>query len=225
MRFNLMKRKFLTEKELKRVGPGSPYYVEKGTYLTPLAQEVARQRNNAIIECESLDEIRSFRANNKILSIAANSQGGILKGSLISLVKDIGYLVYDCGTSNDDSSDYARSVLEVLTLIQTGKAGSGILVDSDGIGSCVIANKACGIRAAHCYDRATAAKSRESHNSNLLVLAAPLLDRDLGNLIVTTWLETPFLEKNNQITLIEQVEKKLSQQTIVAVPGDCSCAL
>ena len=150
MRFNLMKRKFLTEKELKRVGPGSPYYVEKGTYLTPLAQEVARQRNNAIIECESLDEIRSFRANNKILSIAANSQGGILKGSLISLVKDIGYLVYDCGTSNDDSSDYARSVLEVLTLIQTGKAGSGILVDSDGIGSCVIANKACGSRAAHC---------------------------------------------------------------------------
>ena len=49
MRFNLMKRKFLTEKELKRVSPGSPYYVEKGTYLTPLAQEVARQRNNAII--------------------------------------------------------------------------------------------------------------------------------------------------------------------------------
>ena len=225
MRFNLMKRKFLTEKELKRVRPGSPYYVEKGTYLTPLAQEVARQRNNAIIECESLDEIRRFKANNKILSIAANSHGGILKEGLISLVKDIGYLVYDCGTSNDDSSDYSRSVLEVLTLIQTGKSGSGILLDSDGIGSCVIANKACGIRAAHCYDRATAAKSRESYNSNLLVLAAPLLDRDLGNLIVTTWLDTPFLENNNQITLIDQVEKKLSQQTIVAVPGDCSCAL
>ena len=79
MRFNLMKRKFLTEKELKRVSPGSPYYVEKGTYLTPLAQEVARQRNNAIIECESLDAVRSFRANNKILSIAANSHEELLR--------------------------------------------------------------------------------------------------------------------------------------------------
>lgn len=225
MWFNLMKRKFLTENELKRVSPGSPYYVEKGTYLTPLAQDVARQRNNPIIECESLDEIKSLRTNNKTLAIAANSHGRILKESVMSLVKDIGYLVYNCGTSNDDSVDYPDSVLEVLTLIQTGKAGSGILVDSDGIGSCVIANKVCGIRAAHCYDRTTATSSREDHNTNLLVLAAPLLDLDLANLIVTTWLDTPFSEKNHQTTLIEQVEKKLSQQTVVAIPGDCSSAL
>ncbi|MDE2962362.1 MAG: hypothetical protein OXU26_00465, partial [Acidobacteriota bacterium] len=63
--------------------------------------------------------------------------------------------------------------------------------------------------------------------ANLLVLADPGLDADLAATLVTTWLSAAFARSrhNREISLLEEVEKKYLRETIVAVPGDCSCAL
>jgi ribose 5-phosphate isomerase B len=54
------------------------------------------------------------------------------------------------------------------------------------------ANKVQGVRAALCYDYATAFNSREHNNANLLTLGAGLIGPSLAKQIVTTFLETPF---------------------------------
>ena len=220
-----MKRTFLTEKELRNLAPGSPCYVVKGTCFTPLALEFAAQRGNAIIECDTPEEIQSLKAFDKRLALGAAPSQRELERKTRSLLQENGYLVCECGAGS--SPDEPGNVLGVVQLIQSGQVCSGIWVDEDGIGSTILANKCPGIRAVHCWDRQTARISRERHGANLLVLADPGLDADLAAMVVTTWLSAAFAGAGHspEISLLEEVEKKNLRETIVAVPGDCSCAL
>jgi ribose 5-phosphate isomerase B len=43
-----------------------------------------------------------------------------------------------------------------------------------------------------CYDQATAVKSREHNDANVLTLGAGLIGPALARQIVKTWLDTPF---------------------------------
>ena len=220
-----MRRTFLTEKELRNLAPGSPCYVVKGTCLTPLALEFAAQRGNAIIECDTPEEIQRLKAFDKRLALGAAPSQRELGRKIRNLLQENGYLVCECGARS--SPDEPGNVLGVVQLVQSGQVCSGIWVDEDGIGSTILANKCPGIRAVHCWDRQTARISRERHGANLLVLADPGLDADLAAMVVTTWLSAAFARAGHspEITLLEEVEKKNLRETIVAVPGDCSCAL
>jgi len=53
-------------------------------------------------------------------------------------------------------------------------------------------NKVPGVRAAMCYDYATAYNSREHNNANLLTLGAGLIGSSLAKQILGTFLETEF---------------------------------
>jgi ribose 5-phosphate isomerase B len=80
----------------------------------------------------------------------------------------------------------------VAEQVSRGQAWRGIIIDGAGIGSCMAANKVTGVRAAMCYDYATAFNSREHNNANVLTLGAGLIGANLARQIVTTFLETPF---------------------------------
>jgi len=54
------------------------------------------------------------------------------------------------------------------------------------------ANKVPGVRAAMCYDFATANNSREHNNANILTLGAGLIGTNLAKQITDTFLETEF---------------------------------
>jgi ribose 5-phosphate isomerase B len=54
------------------------------------------------------------------------------------------------------------------------------------------ANKVPGVRAAMCYDQATAINSRDHNNANVLTLGAGLIGLSLAKQIVKVWLETDF---------------------------------
>jgi ribose 5-phosphate isomerase B len=54
------------------------------------------------------------------------------------------------------------------------------------------ANKVPGIRAALCYDYATAVNSREHNDANVLTLGAGLIGINLAKQILNTWLATEF---------------------------------
>ncbi|HEY9121611.1 MAG TPA: RpiB/LacA/LacB family sugar-phosphate isomerase, partial [Brevefilum sp.] len=53
-------------------------------------------------------------------------------------------------------------------------------------------NKVPGVRAAMCYDYATAVNSREHNNANVLTLGAGLIGINLAKQILHTWLTTEF---------------------------------
>lgn len=220
-----MKRSFLTERELRNIAPGSPCYVVKGTRFTPLALEFAAQRGNTIVECDTPEEIQRLKAFDKRLALGAAPSQRELGRKVRSLLQENGYLVCECGAEN--SPDDPDNVLGVANLVQSGQVCSGIWLDEDGMGSTILANKCPGIRAVHCCDRQAARISRERHGANLLVLADPGLDADLAAMLVTTWLSAAFARARHsrETSLLEEVEKKYLRETIVAVPGDCSCAL
>jgi ribose 5-phosphate isomerase B len=54
------------------------------------------------------------------------------------------------------------------------------------------ANKVPGVRAALCYDQATAMNSREHNDANVLTLGAGLIGPALARQIAETWLKTDF---------------------------------
>lgn len=222
-----MSKPVLTEAEVKQLEVGSPCYVLKGTLITALARELAASRQNEIIECSTKDELAGLKSSNRRIALGADHGGYALKQQLKVFLQDAGYQVLDCGAHSQEAVDYPDLALKVAIAVKTGQALLGIMVDGVGTGSCMVANKVPGIRAAHCYDRLTARNSREHNDANVLTLGGQVLLPDQAALIVSTWLNTAFAGGRHQrrVSKIEQVEQQFLKNTVAAVAGDCSCAL
>lgn len=128
----------------------------------------------------------------KTIAIGADHGGFDMKEDLKKLLEKEGYKVADCGTFSKDAVDYPDLAYAVAKMVADGSAWRGIVVDGAGIGSCMAANKVRGVRAALCYDYATAVNSREHNDANVLTLGAGLIGPNLARQIVSTWLKTEF---------------------------------
>ena len=126
------------------------------------------------------------------IAIAADHGGYPLKEILKAYLQKQGYQVDDCGTHSPEPVDYPDFAYAVAKKVSDGEAWRGIIIDGAGIGSCMVANKVPGVRAAMCYDHATALNSREHNNANVLTLGAGMIEPALARQIVLTWLNTNF---------------------------------
>lgn len=128
----------------------------------------------------------------RTVAIGTDHGGVDLKEILKQTLIDGGYAVIDCGTHTKESVDYPDIALSVAELVASGKAWRGVIIDGAGIGSCMTANKVPGVRAALCYDYASAINSREHNNANVLTLGAGLIGINLAKGILQAWLTTEF---------------------------------
>ena len=108
-------------------------------------------------------ETATMTAPEKTIAIGADHGGVQLKETLKKFLAKSGYSVIDCGTDSTDSVDYPDFARAVAEQVAGRHVWRGIMIDGAGIGSCMAANKVPGVRAAMCYDHATAFNSRE-HN-------------------------------------------------------------
>lgn len=145
----------------------------------------------------------------KAVAIGADHGGFELKEALKKYLAELGYEVVDCGTNSKEAVDYPDFAYAVAQMVAQGKVFRGIMIDGAGIGSCMAANKVPGVRAAMCYDHATAVNSREHNDANLLTLGAGLIGENLARQIVKTWLETEFGGGRHarRVDKIVQIEK------------------
>ncbi|HQM55440.1 MAG TPA: RpiB/LacA/LacB family sugar-phosphate isomerase, partial [Anaerolineaceae bacterium] len=116
----------------------------------------------------------------------------------------------DCGTNTSDPVDYPDIALAVALQVAQGAAWRGVVIDGAGIGSCIAANKVPGVRAALCYDYATAVNSREHNDANVLTLGAGLIGVNLAKQVLKTWLTTEFGGDRHarRVDKIMEIEKK-----------------
>ena len=144
------------------------------------------------------------------IALAADHGGYSLKENLKPYLQEQGYQVDDCGTHSPESVDYPDFAYAVARKVSEGEAWRGIIIDGAGIGSCMVANKVRGVRAAMCYDHATAVNSREHNNANVLTLGAGMIEPSLARQIVLTWLNTTFGGGRHarRVDKIMDVEKK-----------------
>jgi ribose 5-phosphate isomerase B len=145
---------------------------------------------DASMLAENMGEV--LPQQNRRIAIAADHGGYSMKEDLKPFLQKQGYQVDDCGTHSSESVDYPDFAYAVAIKVSTGEAWRGIIIDGAGIGSCMVANKVHGVRAAMCYDHATALNSREHNNANVLTLGAGMIDKKLARQIVMTWLNTKF---------------------------------
>jgi len=137
-------------------------------------------------------EIPKAEKKIRVVAIGTDHGGVDLKEILKKDLIENGYEVIDVGTHTKDSVDYPDIAFSVAQLVAEGKAWRGVVIDGAGIGSCMAANKVPGVRAALCYDYATAVNSREHNNANVLTLGAGLIGINLAKQILNTWLTTEF---------------------------------
>ena len=126
------------------------------------------------------------------VAIGADHGGFRLKERIAADLRERGFEVRDCGTDSTESVDYPDFAHDVARVVTDGGCRFGIIVDGAGIGSCMVANKVPGVRAATCWDVSSARNSREHNHANVLVLGAGLIGENLALEIVQAWLETPW---------------------------------
>ena len=149
-------------------------------------------RVESLVNSAPAPAIKTSPAERNTVAIGADHGGYPLKEVLKVFLEEKGYQVIDCGTGSTDAVDYPDFARAVAQQVAEGKAWRGIMIDGAGIGSCMAANKVPGVRAAMCYDHATASNSREHNNANLLTLGAGLIGANLAKQITATFLETEF---------------------------------
>jgi len=147
------------------------------------------------------------------VALGADHGGFALKESLKTYLTELGYQVVDCGTHSAEPVDYPDLAYAVARLVSSGEAWRGIVVDGAGIGSAMAANKVPGVRAALCYDHATALNSREHNDANVLTLGAGLIGPNLARQIAETWLSTAFGGGRHQrrVDKIMEIEQRFSK--------------
>jgi ribose 5-phosphate isomerase B len=188
-------RSTVTEADVLSAPIGGRLSVPAKAMITPLARDTALERRVTLVREPDIGAERTPPTSAKglrVVALGADHGGYTMKEDLKRYLGELGYDILDCGTHSTASVDYPDFAYAVAKSVSEGRAWRGIMVDGAGIGSCMAANKVPGVRAAMCYDHATAANSREHNDANVLTLGGMLLGPNLARQIVKTWLETDF---------------------------------
>ena len=183
-----------------------------GTVITPSARDLAAERGVKIAALPA-DQIHSLAAPEKTVAIGADHGGFQMKQQLKPLIEELGLSIRDVGVNEETPADYPDIALQVAELVAAGIAARGVIVDGAGIGSAMAANKVPGVRAALCYDRASARNSREHNDSNVLTLGGRLLTGTQAEEVLRVWLGTKFAGGRHaaRVEKITQIERKYSK--------------
>jgi ribose 5-phosphate isomerase B len=145
--------------------------------------------------------------------LGADHGGFELKEGVKVFLRQRGYQVSDYGCYSKDSVDYPDIACLVAEAVSTGTDTVGVMIDTIGIASAMVANKVSGVRAACCWNIFTAKSSREHNNANLLTLGGGVMGLALAQEIVQAWLQTEFAggRHEKRVDKIMDVERRYSK--------------
>jgi ribose 5-phosphate isomerase B len=213
----------LTAADLERVADGGEIAVVQETVITPLARDEAARRGITLRLVTSRELETSAAATSgpissepsaRVVAIGGDHGGYELKEQLKAYLRDWGYQFLDVGTDSTAAVDYPDFAEAVANAVARGDAWLGVVLDSAGIGSSIAANKVPGVRAALCYDRATARNSREHNDANVLSLGAKLISPEAAREILAVWLSTSYAGGRHQrrVDKIRGIEERATKK-------------
>lgn len=198
-------KKVITETDIRAMPEGAILQIHEGAILTPSASDLIRER--AIVV-----KTRALRSGDgkRIIAVGSDHGGFEMKESIRKLLAELGYVSRDFGAFSTEAVDYPDFAHAVAQAVAVGSCDLGVIVDGAGIGSCMVANKVPGIRAAMCYDEATARNSREHNYANVLTLGGKMITDEKMQAIVKAWLATPLGEARHgkRVAKIIAIEKQ-----------------
>ena len=193
--------------------------IPAGAIVTAAARDRARQlglkldssKDSAMSSAASTPAVGGVqKVKLETIAIGSDHGGFPLKGELKIFLESLGYKVVDLGTYTADACDYPDFAYAVARMVSLGEAQRGIMIDSVGVASAMVANKVPGIRAACCSDEFSARSSREHNDANVLTLGCKVVGSELAKAIVKVWVETWFGGGRHQkrVDKISEVEKR-----------------
>ena len=199
-------KSLITEDDLRGLEAGAKIRVAENTKLTPLAQDIVREKRIELVRKQS----RRGSLKVKSVAVGADHGGFPFKEQLKDFLSELSLQVRDFGTNSIDAVDYPDYAHAVAVAVSDKTVDVGIIVDGAGIGSAMTANKVPGVRAAACYNAALAKNSREHNGANVLTLGSGQNNFNEIKEIVSAWLSTDLTEDRHKkrVAKIEAVEKQ-----------------
>lgn len=195
--------------------------VPKGAIITPLAAEIASFRGIEIVEAQKKLDVAekspghsgttdSAPNTGKTVAFGSDHGGFQLKEQLKRYAETLGYKIIDVGTGSEEPCDYPDFAYAVAKAVSVGEAWRGVMIDGAGIGSCVVANKVTGIKAACCHNEFVARNAREHNDTNVLTLGSRVTGSEVCKEILRIWLETWFSGGRHKLRVekIDEVERR-----------------
>jgi ribose 5-phosphate isomerase B len=185
---DLTDRALITEEDVRNANVGATLRITAKALVTPLAADLARERH-----------IRLERVAQALkVAIGADHGGFEMKEALKGVLGELGCQYQDFGTDSVAAVDYPDFAQAVALAVARKTCDLGIMIDGAGIGSCMVANKIPSIRAAMCYDEASARNSREHNDANVLTLGGKMISIEKMRDIVRVWLSTSLTEERHR---------------------------
>ena len=181
----------ISEEDVRNVPVGEILKVAERALVTPLAADLARERHIQIERAPAKTPVRK-------IAIGSDHGGFEMKEALKTVLSELGVEYLDMGTHSTEAVDYPDFAGAVALAVSRRKCDLGIMIDGAGIGSCMAANKVAGIRAAMCYDEASARNSREHNGANVLTLGGKTISNEQMRNIVRVWLSTDLTEERHR---------------------------
>jgi ribose 5-phosphate isomerase B len=192
---DLTDRQLITEEDVRSAPAGSTLRINDKALITPLASDMARARHIAF---ERAVVVTGQKRAPRRIAIGADHGGFEMKEELKKVLDNLGFQHQDFGTNSTSAVDYPDFAQAVALAVSRKTCDLGIMIDGAGIGSCMVANKIPGVRAAMCYDEASARNSREHNGANLLTLGGKTISNDKMREIVKVWLSTDLTEERHR---------------------------
>jgi len=202
-----MGRRIVTAEEVESLPEGAILDLPDDAILTDVAREwVEKKKIRLVVAKKSAAE-----APKKVrVAVGSDHAGYELKEAVKALLTELGSSFIDLGTHHTSPVDYPDFAHAVALAVALGQAELGILIDGAGIGSAMAANKVPGVRAAACYDEATARNAREHNDANVLTLGARIVPKEMTAKIVRTFLTAGIQEDRHRarVRKIMDIERK-----------------
>lgn len=218
-----MARKVITERDIEEVLARGKKRIEipRDAIVTPLAAERASTKDVEIVyllqETPMNPPPKQFLTQSsppsptgagRVVAFGSDHGGYQLKEQLKSFAESLGYKVLDVGTHDEQPCDYPDFAYAVARAVSVGEAWRGVMIDGAGIGSCVVANKVPGVKAACCHNEFVARNAREHNDTNVLTLGSRVTGSEVCKEILRVWLETWFAggRHKQRVDKIAQIE-------------------
>ena len=131
-----------------------------------------------------------------------------MKKKLVDFFKKEKNILYDIGTSSENSVDYPDYAHKLCEQISKGNYNSGILICGSGIGMSIVANRYQKIRAALCLNEKMVKLCRRHNDANVLVLGSRLISYDEATKCILCFIKTSF-EAGRHTNRLNKINKCL----------------
>jgi ribose 5-phosphate isomerase B len=135
----------------------------------------------------------------KILAIASDHAGFLLKEVLKMEAENMGFEVIDLGTNSTESVDYPDYGYKLAEAVASGKSQFGVAICGSGIGISIAANRNPKVRAALCHNAELAGLARQHNDANVLALGARFIEEDEAREALKVFLSTDFEGGRHQV--------------------------